>query len=96
LDIRSDFSFSYQMVKTGRKVTGIQFTLRPARAPKVVPNRDRWKKLDDATRTAVLAEARKAVRWEGEADESILADEGFWPRLPDLLDRVAGQRTFEP
>jgi plasmid replication initiation protein len=96
LDIRSDSSFSYQMVKTGRKVTGVQFTLRPARAPKVVPHRDRWKKLDDPTRAAILAEAKKMVRWEGDSDETILADDTFWARVPDLLDRVAGQRTFEP
>ena len=41
LDSKSDWSFSFQTIKTGRRITGVEFTLRPSRAPKVDVVRDR-------------------------------------------------------
>lgn len=66
LDVRSDWSFSFEAIKIGRRITGVQFTLRPARSPKVDPNREHFKKMAPELRDKVLTLARKHPRYIGE------------------------------
>ena len=95
LDLKSDWSFSFVTIKTGRKITGIEFTLRPARSPKSDPARDRWKKASPEIRTKILAAAKCRSRWEGLDDQAILADSAFWNYLGDLVVEVEeGQKAL--
>lgn len=66
LDQKSDWSFSFETIKIGRKITGVQFTIRPARSPKVDPNREHLKKMAPELRDKVLNLARKHLRYIGE------------------------------
>ena len=93
LDLKSDWSFSYAQMKTGRKVTGIEFTLRPARSPKTDPIRDRWKRANTALKSRVMAAARELSRWDGATDEAILRDDEFYKNLGMLFDRVDQGQT---
>jgi len=88
LDAKSDWSFSFQTVKTGRKITGVEFTIRPAKAPKNDPSRDRWRKASPELRAAVIADAQKRPKWEGMTAAEVQATPEFWTYLPDLLAAV--------
>lgn len=95
LDAKSDWSFSYQTVKTGRKITGVEFTLRPARAPKTDPSREKWKKAPAELRAKVLENAKTRPIWEGKDEKEILADTKFWENLSLLFEAVEkGQRAL--
>ena len=95
LDARSDWSFSFLTMKTGRKITGVEFTLRPARSPKNNPLTDRWKKAPADLRARVLALAATKPRWEGKPAGEIEADSTFWQYLPDLFMEIEqGQKTL--
>lgn len=88
LDQKSDWSFSFVTIKTGRKITGIEFTIRPAKSPKNNPASDRWKKASPELRAAVLANAQKRPKWEGMTAAEVQATPEFWSYLPDLLAAV--------
>jgi len=88
LDQKSDWSFSFLTIKTGRKITGIEFTIRPAKSPKNNPASDRWKKASPELRAAVLANAQKRPKWEGMTAAEVQATPEFWSYLPDLLAAV--------
>jgi plasmid replication initiation protein len=95
LDQKSDWSFSFQLVKTGRRITGVEFTLRPSRSPKVDPIRDRWKKASPELKAKVLQVAKRKPRWSDETDEAILADSRFWDYLGDMFAEVEqGQQAL--
>lgn len=95
LDAKSDWSFSYVTIKTGRKISGVEFTLRPSRIPRADPARERWRKATAAMRGRVLDEARKLTRWDGQTDAQILADDRFWEYLPTLWGAVdSGQAAL--
>ncbi len=95
LDTKSDWSFSFQLVKTGRRITGVEFTLRPSRSPKVDPIRDRWKKASPELKAKVLQVAKRKPRWSDETDEAILADSRFWDYLGDMFAEVEqGQQAL--
>lgn len=95
LDIKSDWSFTFQTLKTGRKITGVEFTLRQSRAPKIHPARERWKKSKPELKAKVLNVAKNLTRWDNASDSAILEDPSFWEHLPDLFDEVEqGQKTF--
>jgi len=88
LDAKSDWSFSFQPVKTGRKITGVEFTIRPAKAPKNDPSRDRWRKASPELRAKVIANAQRRPMWEGKSAAEVQATPEFWTYLPDLLAAV--------
>ncbi len=95
LDQKSDWSFSYEVSKTGRKISGVEFTLRPSRSPKVDPIRDRWKKASPELKAKVLQVAKRKPRWSDETDEAILADSRFWDYLGDMFAEVEqGQQAL--
>ena len=95
LDAKSDWSFSFLTVKTGRKITGVEFTARPARSPKGNPLGERWKKAAPELRAKVLAAAAAKPRWEGKLEAEITADSTFWQYLGDLFSEVEqGQRSL--
>ena len=93
LDLKSDWSFFYSPMKTGRKVTGFEFTLRPARTPKIDPIRERWKRANPTLKARVMAAARELTRWDGATDEAILRDDEFYKNLGMLFDRVDQGQT---
>lgn len=88
LDEKSDWSFSFSVMKTGRKITGLEFTIRPAKTPKNDPARERWKKATPELRAAVIANAKSRPKWEGLTDAEVQATPEFWSYLPDLLAAV--------
>ena len=96
LDTRSDWSFSFLVVKTGRRITGVEFTIRPARSPKNNPATEKWKKMKPEQQKLVLASARTRPRWEeGKTDAEITGDPAFWQYLPDLLaEAEQGQKSL--
>lgn len=95
LDAKSDWSFSFLTVKTGRKITGVEFTARPARSPKNNPLAERWKKAPDELRAKVLALAGTKPRWEGKTESEITTDSAFWQYLGDLFSEVEqGQKSL--
>lgn len=95
LDLRSDWSFSFVTIKTGRKITGVEFTLRPSRVPKVDPSRDRWRKASPYLRSQIMATAQTRPRWEGMTEAAILDDTSFWEYLGDLIAEVEkGQKAL--
>lgn len=95
LDAKSDWSFSFVAIKTGRKITGIEFTLRPSRTPKMAPSRDRWKKASPALKALLIENARNRPVWEGKEEAEILGDVRFWENLPMILDEVErGQKAL--
>lgn len=95
LDLKSDWSFTFQTIKTGRKITGVEFTLRQSRAPKINPARERWKKSKPELKAKVLNAARNLTRWDNASDSTILEDPSFWEHISDLFDEVEqGQKTF--
>lgn len=95
LDTKGDWSFSFQLVKTGSKITGVEFTIRRSRAPKTDPNRERWKKASPDLRAKVFEAAKTKPRWQEKTDSEIETDDGFWKYLPDLLAEVEqGQRAL--
>lgn len=93
LDEKSDWSFSFVTIKTGRKITGVEFTLRPARSPKINPIRERWKKAKPDLQAAIMSAARELPRFEDLTDSEIHKDSAFWERLPALFDRVDKGQT---
>lgn len=95
LDAKSDWSFSFLTVKTGRKITGVEFTARPSRSPKNNPLAERWKKAAPDLRAKVLVAARSKPRWEGKTETEITGDSTFWQYLGDLLAEVEqGQKSL--
>jgi plasmid replication initiation protein len=97
LDAKADYSFSYSLVKTGRKITSIDFRIRPARSPKgPPPAKTKWQKATPEIRAKVFALARELTRWEGEMDAEIEADPLFEGQLPALLERAeTGQAPLD-
>ena len=95
LEAKSDWTFSFLTVKTGKRITGVEFTMRRSGTPKLDPSRDRWKRCGADIQAQVLTAAKGLVKWEGMTDAQILADEDFWKNLGDLFARVEqGQGTF--
>jgi plasmid replication initiation protein len=95
LDAKSDWSFSFETIKTGRKITGVEFTLRPSHAPKVDPVRQKWKKATPEQREAVLKIARSWARYDGKKDDEILGDPVFWEHLGELFGELEeGQKSL--
>jgi plasmid replication initiation protein len=88
LDEKSDWSFSFETIKTGRKITGVEFTLRPSRAPKVDPLRQKWKRATPETREQVMRLAREWPRSAGKIDAEIVGDPTFWEHLGELFEAV--------
>ena len=88
LDTKSDWSFSFVTIKTGRKITGVEFTIRPSRSPKVDPSRDRWKKAPAALRARVIENAKTRPIWSDKGESEILNDAKFWEYLPALFEAV--------
>ena len=96
LDEKSDWSFSYLPMKTGRTITGFEFTLRPARTPKINPNRDRWKKASAELKAKVFAAARQregVSGWHLMTDTDIAKDSLFLQNLGILFDDVDKGQT---
>lgn len=95
LDAKSDWSFSFESIRIGRRVTGMEFTLRPSHAPKTDPARVKWKRASKERREAVLELARNWARSAGKTDEEILGDTVFWEHLGELFEEVEqGQKTL--
>lgn len=95
LDAKSDWSFSFVTIKTGKKITGVEFTMRPSRSPKVDPIREKWKHASPALRALVLSNAKNRPVWEGKTDAEILDDVKFWDNLQMLFDEVErGQKSL--
>ena len=96
LDQKSDWSFSYEVSKTGRKISGVEFTMRPARSPKADPSRERWKKASADLHARVIREAQALARWADQSEGEILADTVFWEHLPVLIEAVEKGQTALP
>ena len=93
LEAKSDWSFSFETIKVGRRITGVEFTLRPSRSPKNDPARDKWKKASSEVRAQVMASARTRPRWKDMPDAEIVADTTFWQYLGDMLTEVQVGQT---
>lgn len=92
---KSDWSFSYEVVKTGRRITGVAFTVRRSGTPRVDPSRERWRRASVEVKAQVLDAARGLQRWDGATDEKILTDDAFWSNLTDLFVKAEiGQAVF--
>lgn len=96
LDTRSDWSFSFQTTKVGRKISGVEFTLRPARSPKIDPVRDRWKSASKELQIKVLQYAHTLDGWGALSDSEIQKDPRFWNNLGMFFDAVEhGQKQLD-
>lgn len=94
LTAKSDYSFTFETVKTGRRITGVQFSICRAGAPRLDPCRERWKRASVADKSRVLTIARLKSRWADMSDQQILDDGVFFEHLPRLLDEAAGQTSL--
>ena len=94
LNTKAEWSFTFKTIKTGKRITGIEFTIRHASKPITRPNSDLWLKTSAEMQTKVLRFAHERIRrWMDPAntDEVILADATFWTELPRILDLMVGQ-----
>jgi plasmid replication initiation protein len=95
LDEKSDWSFSFVPMTTGRRVTGFEFRIRPARSPKTDQNATRWKNASADMRQLVLNAAKKHRAFAGQSERQILASPKFDRNLDMLFAEAQGQQSLD-